>query len=115
MSARYRLCTIIYMGATANFYFDTRRQKQDGTFPLKLRITYQRQQRYYPTDVNLTAEQWKKVSSLKPREDFIKDTKALLEAISRRAERVIKTIPAFSFDEFEKRYAATGSERSGLF
>lgn len=100
------------MGATANFYFDTRRQKQDGTFPLKLRITHQRQQRYYPTEVNLTAEQWKKVSSLKPREDFIKDTKTLLEAISRRAERVIKAIPAFSFDEFEKRYAATGAERS---
>ncbi|WP_020598686.1 site-specific integrase [Spirosoma panaciterrae] len=99
------------MSATANFYFDTRRQKQDGTYPVKLRITYQRQQRYYPTEINLTLEQWKKVSSLKPREDFIKDTKAMLGAISRRAERVISALPVFSFEEFEKRYSTSANDQ----
>ncbi|GAB3767118.1 phage integrase SAM-like domain-containing protein [Spirosoma pomorum] len=95
------------MSATANYYFDTRRQKHDGTYPVKLRITYQRQQRYYPTEINLTPDQWKKVSSLKPREDFIKSTKATLSAINHRAERVIDTMPIFTFEEFESRYVST--------
>ncbi|WP_420147572.1 phage integrase SAM-like domain-containing protein [Spirosoma sp.] len=93
------------MSATVNFYFDTRKQKKDGTYPVKLRITYQRQQRYYPTEISLTDVQWDKVCKPKPREDFIRDTKALLDSFSNRAERVIKNLPVFSFDEFENRYA----------
>lgn len=68
------------MSASVNNILDQRRQKQDGTYPVKLRVTYQRQQRYYSTGINLTGEQWAKVNSLKPREDFIKDTKAVLNA-----------------------------------
>ncbi|UFH54710.1 site-specific integrase [Spirosoma sp. KNUC1025] len=100
------------MSATVNFYFDKRKQKKDGTYPVKLRITYQRQQRYFPTEISLTDAQWEKVCKPKPREDFIRDTKALLDSISNRAERVIRNLPVFSFDEFENRYAGTIDTKS---
>ncbi|GAB3780586.1 site-specific integrase [Spirosoma horti] len=100
------------MSATVNFYFDTRKQKKDGTYPVKLRVTYQRQQRYYPTEISLTDSQWEKVGKPKPREDFIRDTKSLLDSFSNRAERVIRNLPVFTFDDFEKQYVGTETIRT---
>jgi len=95
------------MNAIASLYLDTRRAKNDGTFPVKLRVTFQRKQQYYPTGIDLTLTQWEKVGKPKPREDFIRDTKRLLETISDRADKVIRELPLFSFDEFEARYVGT--------
>ncbi|GAB4017148.1 phage integrase SAM-like domain-containing protein [Spirosoma koreense] len=100
------------MSATVNFYFDTRKQKKDGSFPVKLRVTYQRQQRYYPTEISLTEAQWEKVGKPKPREDFIRDIKALLDSFNNRAERVIRNLPVFSFEEFESRYVGESTAKS---
>ncbi len=40
---------------------DTRRVKKDGAFPVKVRVTFERKQRYYPTPYNLTEAEFKKV------------------------------------------------------
>ena len=40
---------------------DTRRIKKDGTYPIKLRITFDRKQQYYPTPYDLTAPEFEKV------------------------------------------------------
>lgn len=95
------------MSATVTLYLDTRRQKNDGTYPVKLRVTLLRKQQYYPTGVDLTKAQWAKVNKAKPREDFIRDTKRLLETYSDRAERIVREMALFSFEEFETRYAGT--------
>lgn len=95
------------MSAIVSLYLDTRRQKNDGTYPVKLRVTFQRKQQYYATGINLTQVQWEKVGKPKPREDFIRDTKYLLESFSNRAEKVIRDMPLFSFDDFEAKYAGT--------
>ncbi|UHG92522.1 site-specific integrase [Spirosoma oryzicola] len=100
------------MSAIVSLYLDTRRQKNDGSFPVKLRVTFQRKQQYYPTGINLTEQQWEKVGKPKPREDFIRDTKRLLETFSDRAEKVIREMPLFSFDEFETRYIGTAEAPS---
>ncbi|KAA9349749.1 site-specific integrase [Larkinella humicola] len=95
------------MSGIVSLYLDTRRQKNDGTYPVKLRVTFKRKQQYYTTNINLTESQWEKVGKPKPREDFIKDTKALLETACKRAEKVIRDLPVFTFEEFETRYAGT--------
>ncbi|WP_338868529.1 site-specific integrase [Spirosoma sp. SC4-14] len=100
------------MSAIVSLYLDTRRQKKDGTFPVKLRVTFQRKQQYYPTSITLTESQWEKVGKPKPREDFIRDTKRLLETFSGRAEKIIRDMPLFSFEEFEKRYAGSSEAPS---
>jgi integrase/recombinase XerD len=100
------------MSAIVSLYLDTRRQKNDGTFPVKLRVTFQRKQQYYTTGITITQQQWEKVGKPKPREDFIRDTKQLLESISNRAEKVIQAIPLFTFEEFETRYVGASSAPS---
>jgi site-specific recombinase XerD len=92
------------MSAIVSLYLDTRRQKKNGTYPVKLRITFQRKQQYYPTGIDLDSTQWEKVGKPKPREDFIRETKRLLESFINRAEKVINNIPLFTLDEFESKY-----------
>ncbi|MVM29302.1 tyrosine-type recombinase/integrase [Spirosoma sp. HMF4905] len=101
------------MSAIVSLYLDTRRQKNDGTFPAKLRVTFQRKQQYYPTGINLTESQWEKVGKPKPREDYIRDAKRLLENFSNRAEKIIREMPLFTFDEFESRYVGSTESPSG--
>ena len=100
------------MSAIVSLYLDTRRQKNDGSFPVKLRVTFQRKQQYYPTGINLNESQWEKVGKPKPREDYIRDTKRLLESFSNRAEKVIGELPLFTFEEFETRYIGTDTAQS---
>jgi site-specific recombinase XerD len=100
------------VSATVTLYLDSRRQKNDGTYPVKLRVTFRRKQQYYPTGIDLTDTQWERVGKPKPREDFIRDTKRLLEAYSDRAERIIREMATFSFEEFETRYAGTAKAAS---
>ncbi len=40
---------------------DNRRKKQDGTFPVKLRVTFERKQQYYPTPCDLTEKEFERV------------------------------------------------------
>lgn len=100
------------MSAIVSLYLDTRRRKNDGSYPVKLRVTFQRKQQYYPTGINLTDAQWEKVGKPKPREDFIRDAKRLLESFSNRAEKVIRELPLFTFEAFEDRYVGSAEAPS---
>ncbi len=52
-------------GITVATTIDTSHPKQDGTFPVKIRVTYARQRRYYPTGKDLTLDQWNTLSTAK--------------------------------------------------
>jgi hypothetical protein len=45
---------------------DTRTQKKDGTFPMKLRITFNRKQKYYLTGKDLTILEYERVLAKSP-------------------------------------------------
>ncbi|GAB4000901.1 site-specific integrase [Spirosoma daeguense] len=94
------------MIAQIDIYLDTRRQKKDGTYPAKLRITYKRKCIYFHL-TNTTAEAFEKTKKPKPREDYIKDLKAHFKTEADRAETIIQMMTVFSFEEFEKRYTQT--------
>ena len=99
--------------AVTSIILDKRRVLKDGTYPVKLRVTYQRQQKYYPvpcsvtdtyslpTNYSFTAEDFEKTQSSKPRGMF-KDIQTDLQAFEGRASEIIKGIHAFTFDTFEK-------------
>jgi integrase/recombinase XerD len=82
---------------------DTRRGLKDGTFPVKLRLTYLRQRKYFPTPYNLTEEGFAKTQGAKPRGEF-KTLQTKFQAIEQKAIKVIEKLPAFSFDAFEKKF-----------
>ncbi len=83
---------------------DTRRIKQDGTYPVKLRLTSERKQQYYPTPYDLTKEDFEKIMFGKRLNEKEKTLKKQIAAFENKAADIINTLPIFSWKVFEKHY-----------
>lgn len=82
---------------------DTRYEKETAdTYPVRLRVTFQRTQKYYPTGHDMTEADWAKMNSRKPGE--LKDKLLELNQIEARAKKIIDKIPVFSFEAFKKSF-----------
>lgn len=91
------------MGITTTILLDERRALKDGTYPVKLRITFRRKQKHYPTQYCLTKEEFEKTQSQKPRGVF-KEMQLSFQAIEQKARGEIEKLQAFTFEAFEKRF-----------
>jgi integrase len=91
------------MSVSIAIILDTRRAKDNNTYPLKLRINYQRVTNYYPTIFDLTNEAYEKLSA--PRiSSELQEIRAKLRQVEREASEALKELAPFSFAEFEQRY-----------
>lgn len=102
------------MNVTTAIIQDKRRLKKDGTYPVKLRITYNRNNKIYKTKFSFTVEDFDKIMSQKPRGDF-KDFRMDLNEIEIKALEVIDKLPYFTFENFEKRYLKVNFDTEDLF
>jgi len=93
---------------------DTRVQKKDKTFRIKLRVTFQRKRRYYPLPQSLTIDDWEKVQSPKSRGEH-KELRLYFNKVEQRANEVLKTIEIFTFQEFERKFNGSKSEEVNVF
>ena len=91
------------MIATTTIFYDTRRALKDNTYPVKIKVTYQRKRKYYPIGISLTKEDYQKVFGERPRKHY-KDIKLKLEAWEQKAVGIINSLSTFSFHAFEKAY-----------
>ena len=55
-------------GITVAVIIDTSHPKREGKYPVRIRVTYLRQRKYYPTWKDLTADQWDALPTTKNRE-----------------------------------------------
>ncbi len=55
-------------GITVAVIIDTSHPKREGKYPVRIRVTYLRQRKYYPTVKDLTADQWDALPTTKNRE-----------------------------------------------
>ena len=55
-------------GITVALWLDTRRERQDGRSPLKVRVTYNRRRAYYPTGKCFSPAEWAALLNTKTRE-----------------------------------------------
>ena len=89
---------------SVSLFFDSRRAKNDGTFPVKLTIYYAADKKRYSTNVNVTKEEWEKINGEKLRDDNLKIIKRKLSIKTAKAEKIIENIETFSFTEFENKF-----------
>ncbi|HVU97311.1 MAG TPA: site-specific integrase [Puia sp.] len=82
---------------------DARRKKEGGKLPLKLRITYKGERRYYGTGFDANEEEWAAINSAGPRGE-LRRIKAGIAEIEKKAEDCIEKIVPFSFKQFEKAF-----------
>ncbi len=85
---------------------DTRRPKDKGTYPVKLRVysTQLQIKKLYATKYDLSKKDFASIwETEKPRKEH-KEIRNELQAIELRADEVCKTLSPFSFIQFEKKY-----------
>lgn len=93
---------------TVGIYFDTRRATQENKYPVKIRVIFtvgykKWLQRYYPTNVYLTPNEYEKVKEDRARNE-LKDKANLITSAHARAIDLITTNPRITLDLFNALY-----------
>lgn len=103
-------------------FLDKRRKKKSGQYPLKLRLTYNREQRYYALGIDLTEEQFRLIENKSLQKGLPRKDISILEQIERKAkaslfkaEEVLHNIAPFSISLFEKRLFANKQINESVF
>jgi integrase/recombinase XerD len=91
------------INVSTTIILDTRRALKDGTYPVKLRLTYQREQRYYSLNISLSKEDFARTQGEKPRGEF-KSLQLKFNGVEQHARAVIDKMKTFTFDAFEKKF-----------
>ena len=101
---------------TIDTYLDIRRRKDNGTYPVKLKVYYNDKTKFYRTGIDLTREEFERsYLAQKPREEF-KKVKQSIQKIETRANEVLETIKDFSFEKFERKmFRPIGSENDVFY
>lgn len=91
------------MNATTAIIHDKRIARKDDTYAVKLRITFNRKQQYYPLNVHLSVEDWERVQQANPRGEA-KQLKLVFNNFEQKAVEIIRNLESFSFAAFEKQF-----------
>jgi integrase/recombinase XerD len=85
---------------------DTRRKKETTLYPVKLRVTFERIQRYYPlpSTFDLKKEEFEKVMFGKRLTENEKNLKKNITAFENKAIEIVKALPEFTWLKFKKYY-----------
>lgn len=83
---------------------DRRRIKQTGLYPVKIRVTYNREQKYYPTPFDLSQKEFQKVMSAKRRTEQENKLYQKIHAFESKALEAAEALPLFTFTKFEEIY-----------
>ena len=95
---------------------DTRRPKDKGLFPVKLRVYSSQLQikKLYATKYDLSEKDFSSIwKSEKPRKEH-REIRNELQAIEMRANDVCKTLNPFSFAQFEKKFLRNTGDGSNI-
>ena len=86
---------------TLSFFFDTRRQLSDGTFPIKLTVYILGSKKRYATPFNLTQYDYSRIEASNLRDANIKKLKNKMYSWLGDQEAFADTLHPFSFTEFD--------------
>jgi len=89
--------------------------KQSGKYPVKLRVTYNGKQKFYPCNIDLSINEFDKIlHSPKPRQAE-KTKKDILLGIEVKALGVIHDLKSFDFKSFESRFYRQKSGQGDVY
>jgi len=94
---------------------DRRRQKDNGTYPIKIRVTHERKQTYYPTVYAFTVDEYKVITDNFRLSDEHRKILRRLDALVLKANTIIEELNPFSFDAFVLRFTSKGNRKDLLF
>jgi len=89
---------------TATFFFDTRKCKSDGKYPLKLTIYCKPDKKRFNVNIDLTKGDWIKINSPKLKDENLREIKIKMGAELQKANTILEQLVPFSFSRFEAEY-----------
>lgn len=92
---------------------DVRYKLKDGTYPVKLRLTHKKKQRYISLGVKLTKEAFARVQGEAPRGEN-KTLRLKLDGIEQKATSIVDKMDYYTFEAFEKKFLDSG-KRDDVF
>jgi len=92
---------------------DNRRTKSEGRFPLKLRITYKGERKYYGTGFDASADEWEAINSAGVRGNLRRIKNDIAE-VEKKAQKCAELIAPFSFRQFENDFFEKGTRFESL-
>lgn len=92
------------MKASTKFFLDKYHPKQNGNCKVKLEVYFNRQRKYYLTDVELTPDEYEKVMYAKRRTPKEAEVYKRLNFYKSKADKIIDEHPVFTFGLFESDY-----------
>lgn len=93
---------------------DTRRKKDSSIYTVKLRITYNRIQKYYLTGFKMTQVEFDEVMKDKPAKKY-QDKRIQLDHLELKAKKIISKLEAFSFNQFEEKYFENSNAGKSIY
>lgn len=98
--------------ATTAIYLDTRRKKNNNTYPLKLKVTYKGKRRYYSiNDISLTKKDYQRMISDIANRGRLRTILIKANKFKSTIDSRIEKMDTFSFEELSgKKQAATKNE-----
>lgn len=93
---------------------DARREKKNNKFPVKLRVTFERKQKYFSTPYNLDEKMFNKVMFGKKLSEEEKDLKKSIQAYENKAIDIIKDMNVITWESFEKKYFTNRQSKDSI-
>lgn len=90
--------------ATAKPYIDKSRPRKDNTCSIKVKITYNRQRKYYETGLYMPASEYVKIVDAKRRSNDQNIQFQKIMSFVTKAESIIERLSVFTFGKFEELY-----------
>lgn len=102
------------MKANTTIIIDKRKALKNGKFPIKLRVTYNRKQMYYPANLWLLSGEFEKVHGKNPKGEY-KKWKLQLDALDQTANKIIDELTVFDFAIFSKKLYSNQQVRDDVY
>lgn len=92
-------------GVTVSAILDTRTETKAGEYPVKIRVTYQRERKYYPTGKAANKTAWEKLPTSKSKDNTTKREEIQLSfsIVKENVETLLSEKNGFLFDDLNKR------------
>lgn len=105
------------MATKLTIYLDTRREKDNRLYPVKLRVwnSINKKAKLYPLNIDLTEKIFRQCwNTQKPRREY-REQKIIIDGILTKANEVAKQVSPFSFEEFERKLFRKSGDGTNIF
>jgi integrase len=97
-----------------SLFHDTRRAKKNGKYPVKIRLTYNRRQKYFPTNYDLTEAEFGKLYAKRVHQDF-RPTYDNIHSMVNKANEIVKDMPQFDWHKFEIKFVTPRADIMSVY